>query len=276
MKYPGGLGAATIAAMRDVAETYILPRYKKLADDDVRTKTGPTDLVTVADIESEHALTPILSGLLPGSKVIGEEAASADAGVLRHLAGDDPVWIIDPIDGTANFVNGSARFAVMIALVRRGETLMGWIHDPVANRTLWAEKGAGAWLEEGSSLTRVRQPPLASNNLSDMNAGLYDREMGDLKGKFARVMRLGSAAHDYWSLTDGRLQVLSFRRLKPWDHAAGTLIHQEAGGYNCMRSGLPYAPAQKDQVSILCAPNRHIWDVVINALGAAQARGAKT
>ena len=272
MSYPPGLSAATVAAMREVAETHILPRYKKLTDADVSTKSGPRDLVTIADVESEHALTRIFSGLLPGSLVIGEESASADASVLDRLADDNAVWIIDPIDGTANFVDGIARFAVMVALVHRGETVMGWIHDPVANRTLWAEKGAGAWLEEGGGRTRVHQPPVAGNALSDMNAGLYDRELGNLKGKFARIVRLGSAAHDYWSLTDGRLQVLSFRRLKPWDHAAGTLIHQEAGGYSCMRSGLPYAPAQKDQVGILCAPNRHIWDVVM----AAHARSANT
>ncbi|MSO73191.1 MAG: inositol monophosphatase [Rhodospirillaceae bacterium] len=265
------MSAATIAAMRDVAETHILPRYQKLAEGDVRSKTRPGDLVTIADVESEHALTRILPGLLPGSCVIGEEAVSANDAELKRLEGDGPVWIVDPIDGTANFVEGNARFAVMIALVRRGETLMGWIHDPVANRTLWAEKGAGAWLEERGP-SGAPSPPLRvhvalplSDSFAELTAGLYNREMAGLEGKFARVVRLGSAAHDYWSLTDGRMDVLCFRRLKPWDHAAGLLIHEEAGGYNRLLSGLAYSSAVRDQSGILCAPNRKIWQAILAA-----------
>ncbi|MBY0508617.1 MAG: inositol monophosphatase [Rhodospirillaceae bacterium] len=262
----GHLSIGTMAAMRAVAEKYILPRFKKLAEGDVRSKTHPGDLVTIADTESEHALTDMLPKLLPGSLVIGEEAASADAGVLRHLAGEDPVWIIDPVDGTANFVNGVACFAVMVALVRHGETLAGWIHDPVANRTLWAEKGRGAWLAEGgAAAVKVQVPRPQRDALSAMTAGLYNRDLAALKGKFARIVRLGSAAHDYWSLSDGRMQVLAFRRLKPWDHAAGVLIHTEAGGYNKMLSGQDYSPAAQDQVGILCTPTKGIWQSIVAA-----------
>ena len=260
------LGIATVAAIRQVAETYILPRYQKLAEGDVRSKTHPGDLVTVADVESEQAFEHMLPTLLPGSVVIGEEGVSANSNVLDALADDAPVWIVDPVDGTANFVNGSPVFAVIIALVRRGETVMGWIHDPVAHRTLWAEKGAGAWLEEGTSApTPVKMPPPASDALADMTAALHNRDHVKLKGKFARNIRLGSAAHDYWSLTDGRMHVASFRRLKPWDHAAGALIHTEAGGYNRLLSGAAYTPAARDQVGILCAPNQAIWLKIVAA-----------
>jgi fructose-1,6-bisphosphatase/inositol monophosphatase family enzyme len=266
------LGKATIAAIRRVAEARILPRFQKLNETDVRSKTHPADLVTVADVESEQDLTRLLPELLPGSLVVGEEAVSADARVLKRLAGEEPVWVIDPIDGTANFVNGVARFAVMVALVQSGETIMGWIHDPVANRTLWGEKGAGAWLEEDGAVSKRMQVPMpASPELATMTAGIYSRDVASLKGKFAREVRLGSAAHDYWSLTDGRMQVLCFRRLKPWDHAAGLLIHGEAGGYNRMLSGVHYSPAAQDPMGVLCAPDQKIWwDVV----GAAQISGA--
>ncbi len=259
------VSAGAIAAMRDVAETYILPRFRKLAEADVRAKTHPSDLVTVADTECEIELTRTLPALLPGSCVIGEEAVSADATILERLTGTQPVWIVDPIDGTANFVNGVARFAVMVALVHNGKTLMGWIHDPVANRTLWAETGAGAWLQEHSSTVRVHVPQPKSDQLSDLAAGLYHKDMVHLKGRFARIVRLGSAAHDYWSLTDGRIDVLCFKRLKPWDHAAGLLIHAEAGGYNSMLSGEPYSPAAREQIGVLCAPHRKIWDMVAAA-----------
>jgi fructose-1,6-bisphosphatase/inositol monophosphatase family enzyme len=267
MSIPDGdkLTAGAVAAMRKVAEDHILPRFQKLAEGDVRSKTHPGDLVTVADVESEHTLTRILPELLPGSLVIGEEAASVDARVLNLLAGDDPVWVVDPVDGTANFVNGNARFAVMVSLLRRGETIMGWIHDPVENRTLWAEKGAGAWLaESGSAPVRVKVPQPANGDLAGMTAGLYNRDLAALKGKFGRIVRLGSAAHDYWSLSDGRMQVLGFRRLKPWDHAAGVLIHEEAGGYSRMLTGAPYAPATPEQMGLLCAPSERIWRAIID------------
>lgn len=266
MKLPDSskISAGAIAAMRDVAARLILPRFQKLAAGDIRSKTHPGDLVTVADVESEQALTKLLPELLPGSLVIGEEAASADAAVLDHLKRDEAVWIIDPVDGTANFVNGEPRFAVIVALVSKGETLMGFIHDPITLRTLWAQAGAGAWLEhESGKHIRVHCPPPPSDQLSALTAGIYSRELTHLKGRFARVIRLGSAAHDYWSLTDGRMHVLNFKRLKPWDHAAGLLIHREAGGFNRMLSGVEYAPAEPEQAGILCAPSEKIWREIV-------------
>jgi fructose-1,6-bisphosphatase/inositol monophosphatase family enzyme len=262
----GKLGEAVVAAVREVAETYILPRYQKLAKGDVRAKTHPGDLVTVADIESEQALSKILPALWPGSEVIGEEAAAADAAVLSHLAGDSPVWIIDPVDGTSNFVDGRPTFGVIIALVQRGETLMGWIHDPVAHRTLWAEKGAGAWLQEQAGTPiRMHLPEPPGETLNLLTAGLYAKHFAPLKTRFARIVRLGSAAHDYWSLVDGRMHVLSFSYLKPWDHAAGMLIHTEAGGYTRLVNGASYSPAARDQPASLSAPNKNIWDAIVKA-----------
>ena len=126
----GKLGAAVVSAVRDVAETYILPRYQKLAKGDVRSMTHPGDLVTVADVESEQALSKILSALLPGSEVIGEEAAAADAVVLDHLNGESPVWIIDPVDGTGNAAAGLPLAAFTGALSLDGvltEALTYWL-----------------------------------------------------------------------------------------------------------------------------------------------------
>ncbi|HEX3499228.1 MAG TPA: inositol monophosphatase family protein, partial [Stellaceae bacterium] len=118
----------------EVAESEVMPRFEKLETGDISEK-GPGDLVTVADVASERRLTPALRDLLPGSLVVGEEAAAADPAVLTLLGGDDPVWVVDPIDGTANFAAGIPIFAIMVALIRRGETLAAWIHDPVKRVT---------------------------------------------------------------------------------------------------------------------------------------------
>src|SRR5215470_17897885 len=106
-----------------------MPRYAKLAAGEVREK-GPGDLVTVADEAVERRLAPELGQMLPGSVVLGEEAAAADPSRIELLDGTDPVWVIDPIDGTANFAEARGDFGVMVALVRHGEVLSSWIYDP--------------------------------------------------------------------------------------------------------------------------------------------------
>lgn len=253
-----------ITAMREVADAVIVPRFRQLAAHHVKSKTHPGDVVTIADEESERLLGPKLNGLLEGSRVIGEEGAFADPTLFDLLQGTDPVWIIDPIDGTANFVNGVAQFAVIVALVHGGETRMGWIYEPLEGRTIWAEKGRGTWRTGPIALgalpeyQQVRIPP-SSSQLKDMVASMHNKDLSALRGKFARNIRLGSAAHDYWSLAEGRSQVLAYRKLKPWDHAAGLLIHEEAGGYNRLLSGERYDPTVREQTGILCTPTEAIW-----------------
>src|SRR5690606_32917852 len=95
------------------------------------------------------------------------------------------------------------------------------------------------------------------------------KDLHGIRGAFARNVRLGSAAHDYWGLVEGRIQVLAYKRLKPWDHAAGLLIHTEWGGYNRMLSGAPYNPALRDQAGVLCTPNEQIWRKVHALAGVA-------
>jgi fructose-1,6-bisphosphatase/inositol monophosphatase family enzyme len=253
-----------IQAMREVADAVIVPRFRQLAAHQIKSKTYPGDMVTIADEESERMLGPRLNALIEGSRVIGEEAAFADPTLFDLLQGSDPVWIIDPIDGTANFVNGVAAFAVIIALVHGGETQAGWIYEPLEGRTLWAARGKGAWRTaphvtgKEPQHQRIRIAP-AGDALEDMVAAMHNKDLGVLRGKFARNIRLGSAAHDYWALAEGRCQVLAYRKLKPWDHAAGLLIHEEAGGYNRLLSGERYTPALRDQMGLLCAPTEAVW-----------------
>ncbi len=261
---------AVCAALAEVAQSIILPRYKQLGAGDVRAKTNPNDLVTVADEESEAALAPKLMALLPGAKVVGEEAAAADPDALPRLLAHDPVWIVDPIDGTLNFVHGRDAFASVVALVSQGETVLGWIHDPISGATLWAEKGKGAWRRPARVLTAPRDEPVRlpgdllrpGIGLKTLNAALYAKEFAGVKGAFARNVSQGSAAHDYWALAEGRLHLSGYRNLKPWDHAAGVLIYAEAGGYSRLLSGAPYNPVVARQMGLLSAPNADIWQQV--------------
>lgn len=253
-----------IAAVREVADALIVPRFRQLATEEVRSKAHPGDVVTIADEESERALGPRLAALLPGSRVIGEEAAFADPALFDVLHGDAPVWVIDPIDGTANFVKGVARFAVIVALVHEGETRMGLIYEPLEGRAIWAQRGQGAWrtpqvLSARSGEEQRLLIPPGDDDPARMVAAVHNRDLKGLRGRFARTIYLGSAAHDYWSLAEGRAQVLAYKKLNPWDHAAGLLIHEEAGGYNRLLSGARYAPAAREQIGLLCAPTEAAW-----------------
>jgi len=241
----------------EVAQEVILPRFRALGDEDVREK-GPGDLVTIADIEAESVLSRRLVEMLPGSVVVGEEAASADDGVERALHGEAPVWVIDPIDGTGNFVRGNAQFGTMVALVQEGITLQGWIHDPLLRRTSYAGLGEGAWCGE----RRLRIEGRVENDVTGGLVGAAawrDRRRIERAGHFLR--QLGSAAHEYLALLEGSLDFACFHRLHPWDHAAGVLLHREAGGYSGLLQGGEYRPVPQSG-SLLMAANEQSWDAL--------------
>ena len=135
------------AILREVAAEEVLPRFRALAEHEVRAKDSG-ELVTVADLAAERQITRRLRDLLPGSQVVGEEATAEEPALLdKFTQEDDWIWVIDPIDGTANFARGKPVFALMVGLVRRGETRAAWILDPIGPRCATAERGAGAWLD---------------------------------------------------------------------------------------------------------------------------------
>ena len=108
------------ALLKQASQEFILPRYQSLKGDEIATKTGPRDLVTAADIEAEKFLTRVLPDLLPGSIVVGEEGVSNGTASLASLkTHSGPIWVVDPVDGTFNFANGTEHFGIMVALVNK-------------------------------------------------------------------------------------------------------------------------------------------------------------
>ena len=134
--------AAVTALVEEVAATEILPRFEKLAAHEIREKS-PGDVVTIADEAAEAWLTPRLVALLPGSLVLGEEAAAVDPDILRRLDEAESLWLIDPVDGTHNFVRGYPSFCVSIGLVQGGESVLGAIYDAGVDSVTWAVEGGG-------------------------------------------------------------------------------------------------------------------------------------
>jgi len=241
--------AATLDA---VAREEIMPRWRNLAGGDIREKSGPNDLVTVADEAAERRLAELLPDLLPGSVVIGEESVEKDRALLGAIDGDAPVWIVDPVDGTKNFAEGKDRFCVMVALTLRGETVAGAIHQPVEERTAVAARGEGAWMLSGAERQRLRVAAPAGIDAVEgsfnfrffpeaVRPGIRERANAVLG---ERHYRRGCAGFDYIQLAQGLWHYAVYWKNMPWDHAPGLLIHAEAGGYSARLDGRPYRPRE--------------------------------
>lgn len=244
----------------EVSRDVILPRFRALGAQDIREK-NPGDLVTIADTEAERELARCLVELLPGSRVVGEEGVSADPALLTLLAESAPVWVIDPIDGTGNFVKGKSEFAIIVALVQNQTTLQGWIHDPLLFRTSFAVKGSGAWCDG----RRVR---ISNDRSVPLIGATAWRDRPTLEKAGLALRQLGSAAHEYLALLDGSLDFTCYRRLHPWDHAAGVLIYGEAGGIAACLDGSAYRPIPQDG-SLLMAPDAPSWRSLADLLSPA-------
>ena len=246
--------------LAEVAAEEVMPYFEKLGRDDVREKK-PGDLVTIADVATERRLTPLLIDLLPGSVVVGEEAVAADPSVLDALAGTAPVWLLDPIDGTANFASGTPIFAVMVALVCEGRTVMSWIHDPVSRRTAAATIGEGAWRDG----RRLRVAAATGGPPRRLGNRRLARRLGERADLVDEVFEYRCAGYEYFLLASGAAQVALYNRLHPWDHAPGHLLHREAGGFSARLDGSPYTPRDTTP-GLLLAPDAESWNALREAL----------
>jgi fructose-1,6-bisphosphatase/inositol monophosphatase family enzyme len=264
--------AALVAMLREVGKTEIMPRFRRLGDGAVRQKTGPLDLVTEADEAAERRLTEALERRFPSAVIIGEEATSADPSRLRLLADAELAFVVDPIDGTANYAAGLALFGVMAAVVARGEVVAAAIHDPVGDDTALALRGEGAWLEtsEGRRAALRVAAPVAVGKMTGNVSWRFLPEPQRSR-VCANLPRLGGswdyrcAAHQYRMAAEGHCHFLFFNRLMPWDHAPGWLLHHEAGGYAARLDGSDYRPAVTDG-GLICAPDRESWEALRETL----------
>ncbi len=257
------------ALIAETAAEEVMPRFRMLEAHEVQQKDAG-ELVTVIDVAVEKRLTRAFSDLLPGSKVVGEEGVHETPDLLDNLATqEDYVWIIDPVDGTANFAQGHEPFAVMVALAKGQETLAGWIHDPCSGSTAVGERGAGAYIDG------VRRQVSAAETLSEMRGTLHGNRYGPAqlqarvqaaRDSLKTMKSLRCAGHEYLRLLRGEMEFTFFTRTKPWDHLPGTLLHAEAGGYNRLLDGTRYRPCDHDAAGILMAPSEAAWQSLREAL----------
>lgn len=262
------LASEVAALLRGAARAEIMPRFRRLAPDAVRAKTGPLDLVTEADEAAERVITAGLQKLLPGCAVVGEEASSADGAILDRLAGADWAMVVDPVDGTANFAAGVPLFGCMAALFRQGEVVAAWIHDPLGDDTAIALRGEGAWVEDSEGRNhgalRVAAPVPLARMVGAISWGWMPEPMRSQVParlpRLAQTLNFRCAAHEYRLVAGGHAHLLLYNRLWPWDHAPGWLLHAEAGGYAARFDGRPYDPARHRDGGLIVAPDLAGWE----------------
>ena len=196
----------------------------------VSTK-GPSDFVSNADLKAERILREELAKARPGYAFLAEESGATAGSDSEHR------WIIDPLDGTTNFLHGLPHFAISVALERAGELIAGVVYDPSKDEMFLAEKGGGAFLNDrrlrvsarknlGESLLATGIPFRGHGGTED-----FKRQLDFAMNETAGVRRLGAAALDLAYVAAGRYEGFWEEGLSPWDVAAGILLVREAGGY---------------------------------------------
>ncbi len=246
----------------------VMPRFRNLAEGEIREKRSATDLVTEADEAAERFISAELARAFPGAALIGEEAVAADPALVERLADAELAFVIDPIDGTLNYASDLPLFAVMAAVLVRGEVVAAVIHDPIVEDNAMALRGEGAWLGSAAGKSRDLRvaPAAAPREMTGMMSWQYFPEplRSKLPGRmpaFANVSSLRCCGHEYRLAAAGNGHFLLYGRLSPWDHAPGSLIYAEAGGHVRMLDGQPYRPAQPT-LGLLCAPDAESWQEI--------------
>ena len=229
------------------------------------SKKGTADFVTQADLKSEEILRTELGKARPGYGFLGEEGGLEEGSDKTHR------WIVDPLDGTTNFLHGIPHFAINVALERDAQIVAGVTYNPATNDLYWTERGRGAFHNDKrlrvSSRTRLDESVIATG-IPFLGHGQHARflkELHQISQRVAGIRRFGAAALDLAWVAAGRYDAFWERDLSPWDVAAGLLLVSEAGGMVTDAEGGEHILTGGS----ICASNTALHPLMIDRLRAA-------
>ncbi len=247
---------ATVAAVKLVAAEEIMPRYLKVA----HKHKSDGSLCTDADIATQAALIRKLQ-VICNVPVLGEEMPEAEQQAIWDSAVDG-LWCVDPIDGTSNFVHGLPYFAVSVALLRDGKSVLGVVYDPVGDEMFAAEAGKGAYLNGEKLFGRV--------TVDTMHQALANVDLKRLDSKLAATLaarppyasqrNFGASTLDWCYTAAGRYDLYLHGGQKLWDYAAGALILSETGGYACCIESDDFSAGDVWQRSVIAARSETLFN----------------
>ncbi|NQX70917.1 inositol monophosphatase [Paenibacillus alba] len=245
----------------------------------IDTKFSSQDLVTEVDKGSEKLIRNLIMTHFPNHSILGEEGVEpgpeASAKALQAMSDEEYLWIVDPIDGTTNFVHGFPFYSVSIALAHKGEVIVGVVYDPSRDELFVAEKGKGAYMHgkktEVSTEEKLEVSLVATGFPADRQGALVVNLKGvqALSPKVRNLRVAGSAALHLAYVAAGRLSGFWEIGLNSWDIAAGALLIQESGGQVTDTEGKPYSLAVRN----ILATNGKIHEELQQELTAAEATG---
>jgi len=255
-----------INIVRRAARAEIMPRFRRLSDSDIRTKSRADDLVTDADTRAEAMITRALQIAFPSALIIGEEAVANKPAALAGIAEAQLAFVIDPVDGTWNFAHGLPMFGVIIAATRYGKPVFGLIYDPVSDDWAIADEHMTPQLQRPIGAARALK--VAMGKPLEELSGIVPLHLFPKPAQaqiaatfpgFARVNTLRCSAHEYRMIAQGHIDFSLTALLHPWDHAAGALIAQRAGAHVEMLDGGDYT-ATRHSGHLLVAPDKVTWN----------------
>ncbi len=265
-KTMGAMLKAVVAAVKLVAAEEIMPRYMKVA----HQRKSDGSLCTEADMAAQLALSKKLQAIL-NVPVLGEEMPAEEQHTIWQ-AGNSGLWCIDPIDGTSNFVRGLPYFAVSVALLREGKSVLGVVYDPVADEAFAAELGKGTFLNSERLIVR--------ETAESLDQALANVDMKRLSTKlvaqlathppYSSQRNFGASALDWCYTAAGRYDVYLHGGQKLWDYAAGSLILWEAGGHACCIEDDDFSQGDVWQRPVIAARDRKLFDEWKNWIRAQQ------
>jgi myo-inositol-1(or 4)-monophosphatase len=229
------------------------------------SKKGPADFVSAADVKAEQALFEALTQARPGYGFLGEERGWIEGTDKTHR------WIVDPLDGTTNFLHGVPHFAVNVALERDGAIVAAVTYNPITNELFWSEKGRGTFVNDKRLRVAARRTLQESLLVTGVphagKPGLtrFLKELHQLAPRCAGIRRSGSAALDMAYVAAGRYDGYWEADLKAWDLAAGQLLVSEAGGWVSAVDGGTFTP----EGGTVCCANPDLHPLLIEKLKAA-------
>ncbi len=247
----------------------LLKRFARLQELQVQTKRGPTDLVSIADQEAEATVRARLAAAQPRYAFLGEEGGVGGGSDASQL------WIVDPLDGTTNFLFGCPLWGVNVALAREGRVVAGVTYLPVLNELFVAETGRGSWLNG----QRIRVSQRAELIASVLACGIpyadkpdhpvFVREMALLSDQVAGIRRTGACAIDMAYVAAGRWDAYWERALNAWDMAPGVILVEEAGG----RASSVTGQTLDLHAGNVCVSNGALHEVLVERLNLAVHQG---